>query len=80
LIVSVGFFLAGNFALFAAQAAGQVPKVRLSVKNGKSAPLRDYQMAGPVAPQPPREVKNKQLPAKARGPARRTRWSSGASG
>ena len=38
------------------------------MKNGKSAPLRNYQMAGPVAPQPPREVKNKQLPAKGSRP------------
>ena len=33
-----------------------------------SAPLRDYRVQGPLAPQPPREVKNKQLPNKGEGP------------
>ena len=67
-IVSVGFFLSGASALIAAQQAGQTPKVRMSVKNGKSAPMRDYQMQGPLVPRPPREVKNKQLPPKVSAP------------
>ena len=68
-IVSVGFVLGGVSALFGAES--QTPKVRLSVKHGKSAPLRDYQVAGPVAPRAPREVKNKIRPLKASEPGAR---------
>ena len=67
LIVSVGacLFLAGSSALLAAQKAGQqAPKVRFSVRNATSKPLRDHRVQGPVAPKPPREIKNKQLPVK----------------
>ena len=67
LIVSVGacLFLVGSSALLAAQKAGQAaPKVRFSVRNGTSKPLRDHRVQGPVAPKPPREIKNKQLPVK----------------
>jgi hypothetical protein len=65
-IVSVGFALTGASALFAQES--QAPKVSLSVKHGKSAPLRDYKMQGPVVPRAPREVKNKIRPTKATTP------------
>ncbi len=66
-IACVGFCLSGATALLAAQQS-QSPKVSLSVKHGTSKPLREYQMAGPVIPRPPREVKNKIRPMKASAP------------
>ena len=41
------------------------------MKHGKSAPLRDYRMQGPVVQRPPREVKNKNLPPKLSAPGTR---------
>ena len=70
LIACVSFCLAGASALLAAQES-QTPKVHISVKHGKSAPLRDYRMQGPVVPRPPREVKNKNLPPKLSAPGTR---------
>ena len=66
-IACVGFCLAGATALFAAQASQQ-PKVRLSVKNGISKPMREHQAIGPVIPRAPREVKNKVRPLKQSAP------------
>ncbi len=66
-IVSVGFVFGGVSALFGAEAS-QTPKVSLSVKHGKSAPLRDYKIVGPIAPRAPREVKNRIRPTKASAP------------
>ncbi len=65
-IVSVGacLFLVGTSALLAAQNAGQAPKVRVSARNHTSRPLREYRMQGPLAPRPPRQIKNEQLPVK----------------
>jgi Carboxypeptidase regulatory-like domain len=66
-IVSIAFVLAGGSTLLGAEAS-QTPKVRFSVKHGKSAPIRDHKMVGPLVPRAPREVKNKIRPLKASAP------------
>ena len=48
------------------------PTVGFATRHGKSAPLRDYGPAGPVAPRPNREVPNEVMPKKGSGATRPT--------
>ena len=51
---------------------GQPPTVAFATRHGRSAPLRDFRTAGPVAPKPNREIHNEVMPKKGSGASRPT--------
>ena len=69
---AVCFLMAGATMRAGEIGGGQPPTVAFATRHGKSASLRDYRPAGPVAPRPNREIHNEVMPKKGSGASRPT--------
>ncbi len=66
------FLMAGATMRAGEVGGGQPPTVAFATRHGKSASLRDFRTAGPVAPRPNREIHNEVMPKKGSGASRPT--------
>ena len=68
--VAASFLLAAASVLGSEGTGAKAPAVGFATRHGKSAPLRDYRVAGPVEPRPNREIRNEMRPWKGSGATR----------